>query len=473
MNQWSVGKRVALTCFVLLAFSVAIGITSIIGTRNTAANLNGMGTDSLPGIVSLTQVQAAALEIRGSTYVMALPGLTEYKAKQLTRIATLEARIQEILNKYEHESYVGPKQQPLLQQTKKASKVFLNTCAHVRELASQGKLQDASDLLQSGGTNHWSALREALATQIAFNERGAQTYLANGTGTVHSTLVATIVLVFLAVASGSLIGFVAVRNINSALRKSMDEIRRGAEQVTSASTQMAAASYQLSQGASKQAASLEETSASSQQVGALTQSHAEHVRSAASLMGNVDQQVAEANRKLTEMLVSMEQITSSSDSIAKIIKVIDDIAFQTNILALNAAVEAARAGEAGLGFAVVADEVRNLAQRCAQAAKETTGLIENSVSSSRVGGVRLTEVTDVIQLITENITKVKQLVTEVSQGGAEQERGVQQISRALTAMEQMTQSTAASAEESASAGEELKAQAASMQEIVLALEHLV
>ncbi len=473
MNRWSIGKRVAVTCLVLLAFSVAIGITSIVGTRKTAADLNGMGTDALPGIVSLTQLQAAALEIRGSTYVMALPGLTEYKAKQRTRIAALEARIPEILNKYEQESYLSPEQQRQMQQTKKASQVFLNTCARVRQLAYEGKLQDASDLLQSGGTNHWSALREALSAQIALNERGAQTYLTEGTSAARSTLVASIALVSFAVALGSLLGFVAVRTINTALRKSTEEIRRSVEQVTSASTQMAAASNQLSQGASKQAASLEETSASSQQVGALTQSHADHARSAASLMGDVDQQVAEANRKLTEMLVSMEQITSSSDSIARIIKVIDDIAFQTNILALNAAVEAARAGEAGLGFAVVADEVRNLAQRCAQAAKDTTGLIENSVSSSRVGGVRLTEVTDVIRLITENTAKVKQLVMEVSQGGAEQTRGVQQISRALTAMEQITQGTAASAEESASAGEELKAQAASMQDIVLALESLV
>jgi methyl-accepting chemotaxis protein/methyl-accepting chemotaxis protein-1 (serine sensor receptor) len=164
------------------------------------------------------------------------------------------------------------------------------------------------------------------------------------------------------------------------LRGVAAHVAEGAEQITSAASQVASSSQTLAQGASEQAASLEETAASSAEITSMTRKNAENSQAAASVMAEVDQRVSEGNRTLVEMVESMQQITGSSDKISKIIKVIDEIAFQTNILALNAAVEAARAGEAGMGFAVVADEVRNLAQRSAQAAKDTAGLIEESIA---------------------------------------------------------------------------------------------
>jgi methyl-accepting chemotaxis protein/methyl-accepting chemotaxis protein-1 (serine sensor receptor) len=169
----------------------------------------------------------------------------------------------------------------------------------------------------------------------------------------------------------------------------------------------------------------------------------------------------------------MREITGSSDKISKIIKVIDEIAFQTNILALNAAVEAARAGEAGMGFAVVADEVRSLAQRSAQAAKDTSALIEESIAKSNEGGTRLERVAAVIRAITESTVKVKTLVDEVNLGSQEQARGIEQISKAIAQMDQVTQSTAASAEEGASASEELSAQAEAMGHAIQKLTILV
>src|SRR4051794_4355723 len=155
------------------------------------------------------------------------------------------------------------------------------------------------------------------------------------------------------------------------------------------------------------------------------------------------------------MISSMKEINSSSEKISKIIRVIDEIAFQTNILALNAAVEAARAGEAGLGFAVVADEVRNLAQRCAHAAKDTGSLIEESISRTTEGGRKLSEVTSVMQAITEHTASVKVLVDEVSLSSQEQSRGIEQISKAILQMERVTQTAAASSEEGAAASEEM------------------
>ncbi len=166
----------------------------------------------------------------------------------------------------------------------------------------------------------------------------------------------------------------------------------------------------------------------------------------------------------------MDQIGASSGKISKIIKVIDEIAFQTNILALNAAVEAARAGEAGMGFAVVAEEVRNLAQRSAQAARDTASLIEESILKSTEGSRKLEEVASSIVGITESAGKVKTLVDEVEASSREQAQGIDQISKAVAQMDQVTQKTAANAEESASASEELNAQSQALMAVVKQLQ---
>jgi len=263
------------------------------------------------------------------------------------------------------------------------------------------------------------------------------------------------------------------RSVSHGLLGAISELTQGAEQVTHAASQVASSSQFMAQGASQQAASLEETSASTEEIISMTRKNAENSRSAAQVMATVDQEVKEGNRTLEDMLVSMYEINASSDKISKIIKVIDEIAFQTNILALNAAVEAARAGEAGMGFAVVADEVRNLAQRSAQAAKDTAALIEESISKSTEGGGKLGQVAQVIRAITESAGRVKTLVDEVSLGSQEQARGIDQISKAISQMDQVTQATAASAEESASASEELSAQAEAVSGIIGRLRALV
>jgi methyl-accepting chemotaxis protein/methyl-accepting chemotaxis protein-1 (serine sensor receptor) len=190
-------------------------------------------------------------------------------------------------------------------------------------------------------------------------------------------------------------------------------------------------------------------------------------------MHAMSQRVVEANRSLAEMMTSMRDIGASSGKISKIIKVIDEIAFQTNILALNAAVEAARAGEAGMGFAVVADEVRNLAQRSAQAARDTAGLIEDSIAKSGEGSRRLSEVVASIQAITEGAGKVKTLVDEVDASSKEQAIGIEQISKSIAQMDQVTQRTASNAEESAAASEALNAQSQTLLGVVERLQSIV
>jgi hypothetical protein len=264
-----------------------------------------------------------------------------------------------------------------------------------------------------------------------------------------------------------------ISRIANKLRALVQSISDASTQVTSAVAQISATSQAMAQGATEQAASLEETSAASEQITSMTRKNAENSRSAAEEVDQVDRRVKDSNAALGEMVASMNDIKASGDKIARINKVIDGIAFQTNILALNAAVEAARAGEAGAGFAVVADEVRSLAQRSAQAAKDTAPLIEESIAKSNAGTAKLEQMSVVIHGITESAAKVKTLVDEVNLGSQEQARGIEQVSKAIQQMHQVTQRSAASAKESASASEELAAQAQSMDSIAQQLRAVV
>jgi methyl-accepting chemotaxis protein len=264
-----------------------------------------------------------------------------------------------------------------------------------------------------------------------------------------------------------------IAKISNELRVLIQSIADSSQQVTGAVAQISASSQSLAQGASEQSSSLEETSAASEQITSMTHKNAGNSRSAAEEMDKVDRGVKDGNAALQEMAASMSDIRESGGKIAKIIKVIDEIAFQTNILALNAAVEAARAGEAGAGFAVVADEVRSLAQRSAQAAKDTAPLIEDSIAKSNAGSSKLEQVAVVIHAITESAAKVKVLVDEVNLSSREQARGIEQVSKAIQQMSQVTQSNAASSEQSAAASEELAAQAESMNSIAEQLRAVV
>ena len=273
--------------------------------------------------------------------------------------------------------------------------------------------------------------------------------------------------VFLIALGGSVgLGFLTTRRIGQLLGRSITELRWGVEEIEKAASQVSASSQSVAQGSSEQAATLEETSASGEEISSMARKNSENSQAASQEMVKTSQIVAESNQRLEKMVASMKEITDSSNKISKIIKVIDEIAFQTNILALNAAVEAARAGEAGMGFAVVAEEVRNLAQRSAQAARDTAALIEESIEKSTIGSRNLDEVAEGIRTITSSATMVKTLVDEVNLGSQEQARGIQQVAKAVTEMEQVTQKTAAGAEQSAAAAEELTAQSETLKDVV-------
>ncbi len=472
-KSWTIGKKIAMTCGASLGLMLLVAGAGVWGIRGIRTQLTLVMTDSQPGILALHSVLGEVEQMRGDVLVQLTSLAADFKQSRIHESEKLQQEAMATLEKYGSSSGIGGNEAALYQKTHETTGKVIQALAEVRQLAENGKVKEATALWQRSVNPALSPYRAAIQDELNFNLQSGATFLgkANELSTTTGSTLGGIVLFGVI----SLVGLsaVTIRNTNRRLQESTNEIRQGSEQVANASSQVASSSEQLAQGSSEQAATIEETSASCREVEATARRNAENATNAANLMGAVDAGVSRVNQRLGEMLTSMGEITGSSNRIAKIIKVIDEIAFQTNILALNAAVEAARAGEAGLGFAVVADEVRSLAQRCAQAAKDTTTLIEESVRSAKTGSQRLNEVTEVVQEITTSASSVTLIISEVSHGALEQTRGVEQVLKALTQMEQVTQNIAASAEEGASASQELQAQANGMHSVIDSLEAMI
>jgi methyl-accepting chemotaxis protein len=280
-------------------------------------------------------------------------------------------------------------------------------------------------------------------------------------------------MVFIILLGVGVLFFMITKNITNPISKIISELTVGTEETNSAADQVSQASQDLAEAASEQAASIEETSSGLEEVVATTHVNNMSSREAKDLAREATSSAQDGNDKMNNMISVMDEVLSSSDETTKIIKTIDEIAFQTNLLALNAAVEAARAGEAGRGFGVVAEEVRSLAMKTAEAAKNTTSLLEkNNIHIEKSEDV-LHEVAESFGTITDLIQKIDQQVGRITEASNEQEESLGQLNTATSQIQQVTQDMAANAEESAAASEELNVQADAMADVVKLLCKLI
>jgi len=472
-NTWTIGRKLFTGVGVLAALLIGSGINSWLQTSSGSARFDD-AVKRATKVQLAAALRGAAKDLYAAEKVEILSGFTNDRKNSDKWKSTATSTRESIVK-------TTKDLEALLVTTEDRESVekFVRLIAEMHQandavvaLVDAGKFADAQALSiektlprYTEATATVSALVDSQIVKLAMQKKEGER-----AGTTARLLEAALLL--LSVVVVGVIGFV-VHGVNVTLRSSSMSLREGSEHIVAAAGQVSTSAQSLSQGATEQAASLEETSASMEEMASMTRKNAENAQHAATLVTDVAGQVEASNLALTEMVTSMSAIKESSNKVAKIIKTIDEIAFQTNILALNAAVEAARAGEAGMGFAVVADEVRNLAQRSAQAAKDTAGLIEESIARSNEGATKVEQVAAAIGTITGSVAQVKGIVAEVREASQQQTQGIDQVSQALQQMEKVTQTTAATAEESAAASEELNAQAETSMNVVRGLEAMV
>jgi methyl-accepting chemotaxis protein len=355
------------------------------------------------------------------------------------------------------------------------------TALETRSNALYGKLASPSGDAPPGMQASVVALvRDNHDMELAFTDLntaiGEKAFRAELNAVIAANLqqrILALVLFLVAVFCAVVTALVFEKEVVAPLCQSAQRLSAGADQVKVSALEFADTGQSLADSATKQTASIEETAAAAELLNALAKKSAVDCQSSAALMSLSQSKFDATNLSLAELVAAMQEIAISSGKVSKIIQVIDDISFQSNILALNAAVEAARAGDAGMGFAVVADEVRNLALRSAEAAKDSAKIVEESLQRSQLGKMKLDDVSASIQAVTQESHKVKVFIEQINQSNSAQTQGIAQIVDSLSLVEQVTQAAAAAAEESAAAAEELNQQSRTLKEIVDSLTFVV
>lgn len=494
-----ISAKILIGFFVVAFIAGVIGVEGILNINKISdldSKLYEKMTVPLGDVMDITN---ATNDIRGNIRDVLLKDNSSEIQTSINNIKSASTKFDESYDDLTKTTLTAEGQQ-VMKDLKSAKIKYIEAVNKIIELKNQNKQDEAVKLLYSEGKPALEDLQNKISSFTDMKLNLAKQTAEGNNQIASSTTLITIIVLIVGIAMAVLIGIFISSTISKPVRKiikiadkvadgdfdvainieskdeigllgasfrkmtdklnnAMSYINSAAEQVASGSKQVSDSSIALSQGAMEQASAIEELTASIEEISAQTKMNAENATNANEIAVHAKVNAENGYEQMKEMKRAVDEINNASTSIYKIIKVIDEIAFQTNILALNAAVEAARAGQHGKGFAVVAEEVRNLAARSAKAAKETTDMIEGSIKKAETGTVIANETAEALNKIVENTVKVADFISQIAVASNEQAEGIAQINAAVMQVSTVVQTNSATSEESASASEELASQA--------------
>ncbi len=468
-------KIVALGVLIVLIVS-SVGIVCIRGLRISGEQVSEMVDETLPFTQELIVIDRLNSSIVASHRTLLIEGISPQQAQN--ELSSVQSAFEKI------DGAVETVEQLLALGVTSEISDFWNT--YKREwglfwVSAEGN----QALLREYYTNgNEAALVAAREESLRYSPQNSVSFfddmasrVKDEKGDVKSVYNLTLTMILVAIGIGLIIAvgisFYAIHGLSKPVAKVIDNLNMSINQLASASVQASANGQQLAEGNAELASSIEETSSTLEEFTSMIKQSNQNTADCAKLSLQSKKLADKGYGEMISMLKMINEIKDASGQMAKIIKVIDELAFQTNILAINAAIEAARAGDAGQSFAVVADEVRNLAQRSADAAKNTEVIIARNIGITETSSEQIEKIVDSLTSITEQTTKVNELIEEVASASDEQAQGILSINSAMSQMERVTQSNAANAEESASSAEELSGQAEALNEMAKSLTKLV
>ena len=470
-NVFTVSQRITFLTSVLVLLTMLVGGFSLVGGRKISAQINTLTDDALPGLQHMGMISAKLYQVRGEFWKHLALNQPAKQAQIEAKILELQAELNAEMEAYAV-AITQAEDRANFSQLKENLSSYLGGWKGVQQLSKDAKPEEAENLYVASMDPPFQKTVSQLLLMQEWNDKYGKNASAKAKEAMAETNMWNLLLLVISICLGAGIAFWLIRGLNITLSGALSKLSATADELTSAASQVSSHSLMLAQGASSQAASIEEVSAASEEVNSMTRQAADRTKSAGTIVQENQRSYDETFLKLNLMVESMSEINGHSEKIAKIIKVIDEIAFQTNILALNAAIEAARAGEAGQGFAVVADEVRSLSQRCAQAARDTAGLIEESMTKSNEGKVRVDTVVVSVKQLHERASEIMKLLDQIGFAGGEQVKGMDSVAKSLSSLDRQTQNAAAAAEEGSSSAQQLAAQADAMRASIGELESL-
>jgi methyl-accepting chemotaxis protein len=474
MNTWTIPGRIIAGFVILLLITMLLGGLCLRELLTMNSHVETLAGNTVPSIITLNQVLKSNVAARRTLRQLMIDAARDPRAFEAAaaKVAEINREGDRLADGYRR--LISDAEDEKLFAAASATRGKLIAAAEeALEQVGAGKLEEASAIIRDRVDVADLACTEAFEKSIDYNVKLAARTSTDAKDKVRRGLLAILSGAGLSLLLAGLMGTSIVRSTIRSLQALSDSLEDSATQTATAAADLATVSGDLASGSGEQGAAVAETSASLEEMSAMIKSTADNAAQAKELAAEAREAAAAGARTMTDMNAAMSAIEASSAEVAKIVKDIDELAFQTNILALNAAVEAARAGDAGAGFAVVADEVRSLAQRSAAAARETAEKIEAAIASSRHGASSCGRVGASLGEIAGKVNAADQLVAEIATAAREQSQGIRQIGVAMAQLDRVTQDNASRAGQGASAATELSSQAGLMEETVARLRALV